>query len=154
MAKPNIESREGRPNQFQISSITLQISHIYRQEDPYQIRNKNENITRNNMTNIEEDHFNELLLTLLNGMQDLQKQSLNMPQNMTHRHEYDNLRRDIPIYDWKNMELAGWLLQIEKVGFVDTQLGIWTAHSQINEYTLKMLKQLGHDLDWQDIKRS
>ena len=38
-----------------------------------------------------------------------------MMQDITHRHEYGNLMRDIPIYDRKNMELADWLLQIEKV---------------------------------------
>ena len=42
------------------------------------------------MTNSEEDCFNELLITLLNGQQDLQNQSLNMMQDMTHSHEYDN----------------------------------------------------------------
>ena len=36
-------------------------------------------------------------------------------QNMKRHYEYDNLMRDITIYDWKNMELADWLLQIEKV---------------------------------------
>ena len=43
-----------------------------------------------------EDHFNESLLSPLNGQQDLQKQSLNMMLDMTHRHEYDNLMMDIP----------------------------------------------------------
>ena len=36
-------------------------------------------------------------------------------QNMTRHHEYDNLMRDITIYDGKNMDLANFLLQIEKV---------------------------------------
>ena len=36
-----------------------------------------------------------------------------MMQNMTCRHEYDNLMRDIPIYDRKNMELADLLLCIK-----------------------------------------
>ena len=35
-------------------------------------------MTRTNMTNPEEDHFNKSLFTLLSGQQDLQKQSLNM----------------------------------------------------------------------------
>ena len=69
----------------------------------------------NNLTNLDEDNFNKSLLTLLNGQQDLQKQSFNLIQDMTHRHEYDNLMRDIPIYYGKNMVLAGWLVQIEKV---------------------------------------
>ena len=34
-------------------------------------------MTNTNMTN-SEDHFHESLITLLNGQQDLQKQSLNM----------------------------------------------------------------------------
>ena len=58
-------------------------------------------MTRNNIANLEEDNFNELLLTLLNGQQDLQKQSFNMMQDMKCRHEYDNLMRDIPIYEEK-----------------------------------------------------
>ena len=41
-----------------------------------------------------------------------------MMQHMTHRHEYDKLMRDIPMYDEKNMELADWLLQIEKVALL------------------------------------
>ena len=35
-------------------------------------------MTKTNMTNLEEDHFNESLITLLNGQQDLEKQSLTM----------------------------------------------------------------------------
>ena len=61
---------------------------------------------RENLTNPYEDHFNESLLTLLTRQHDLQKQSSNMIQDITHRHEYDNLMRDIPIYDSKNMDLA------------------------------------------------
>ena len=34
---------------------------------------------------------------------------------MTGRQEYDKLMWDILIYDGKNMDLADWLLQIEKV---------------------------------------
>ena len=64
-----------------------------------------------NLTNPDEDHFNESLLTLLSGKQDLQKQSLNMIQDITQRQEYDNLMRDIPIYDG-----LSWLAaKIEKV---------------------------------------
>ena len=53
-------------------------------------------MTRTNMTNPKEDHFNESLITLLNGQQDLQKQSLGMMQDTIHRHDYDNCMRDIP----------------------------------------------------------
>ena len=59
-------------------------------------------------------------MTLLNGQQDFQKQSFNMIQDITHRQEYVNLMRDIPIYDGKNMDLADWLLQIEKGSFIKT----------------------------------
>ena len=38
-----------------------------------------------NLTNPDEECFNESLLTLVNGQQDLQKQSLNMIQDITHR---------------------------------------------------------------------
>ena len=68
-----------------------------------------------NLTNPDEECFNELLVTLLNGQQDLQKQSLNMIQDITCRQEYDNLMKNIPIYDGKNMDLVDWLLQIENV---------------------------------------
>ena len=68
-----------------------------------------------NVTNPDKVHLNESLLTLLNGEQDLQKQSFNMIPNITCRQEFDNLMIDIPIYDGQNMDLADWLLQIEKV---------------------------------------
>ena len=67
------------------------------------------------MNNQEKGHFNESLLTLLNGQQNLPKQSFIMIQDITHRQEYDNLMRGILIYNDKNMDLADWLLQIEKV---------------------------------------
>ena len=44
--------------------------------------------------------------------------SQGMMKDMTLRHQYDNLIRDIPIYDGKNMEFADWLLQIEKVALL------------------------------------
>ena len=56
------------------------------------------------MINQDEDHLNESLLTLLNRKKDFQ--SFNMIQDITCRQEYDNLMRDIPIYDGKNMDLA------------------------------------------------
>ena len=36
-----------------------------------------------------------------------------MMQDMNHRHEYENLMWDLPIYDGKNIDVADWLLQIE-----------------------------------------
>ena len=38
-----------------------------------------------------------------------------MIQDMTCKQECNNLMRDIPIYDGKNMDLSDWLLQIGKV---------------------------------------
>ena len=74
-----------------------------------------ETMTKINLTNSEDDRFNESWITLLSGQQDVQKQSLYMMQDMTYKHEYDSLMGDIPIYDRKNMELMDWLLQIERV---------------------------------------
>ena len=51
-------------------------------------------------------------------------------QDITCRHEYDNLIRDIPIYNGKTMELADWLLQIDKLALL--------THSQ--EYKLATAK--------------
>ena len=115
MAKPYSENREVKPNLSHIPLLTHPTSQIYLQEDPYQLQNENEFMTKTNMTNPEEDHFNESLITLLSDQQDLQKQSLNMMLDITCRHEYDNVMRNIPIYDGKNMKLADWQLQIEKV---------------------------------------
>ena len=41
-----------------------------------------------------------------------------MIQDTNHRHQYDDLMQDIPIYAGKNMDLANWLLQSEKVGLL------------------------------------
>ena len=38
-----------------------------------------------------------------NGQHNLQKQSFNMLADMTYKQENENLMRDIPIYDGKNM---------------------------------------------------
>ena len=89
-------------------------------------------MTRNNMKNLEEDHFNESLLTLLNGQQDLQS--------------------DIPIYDEKNIKLADWLLQIEKVALLTHSQEYELATAKSTNTPYKMLKRLGNNLDWQDIK--
>ena len=84
-------------------------------ENPYHLQHDRQVRPTENVNNQGNDHFNESILTLLNGQQDLQKQSFNMIQDTTHRQEYDNLMRDILIYDGKNMDLADWLKQIEKV---------------------------------------
>ena len=64
-------------------------------------------------------------------------------QDMTHRHEDDNLMKDIPIYDGKNMELADWLLQIKKVASL--------THSQ--EYILATAKSNSTPYKILNIKR-
>ena len=87
---PNIIQKTGKENPISLTYHSYPPnSQINLQEDPYQLQNKNDIITRTNMTN-PDDHFKESLLTLLNGQQDLQKQSFNLMRDMTHRHEYDN----------------------------------------------------------------
>ena len=66
------------------------------------------------MTCPKEDWFNESIITVLSGQQDLPKHLLDMIQNMTRWHECDNLIRVITTYDGKNMDLADWLLQMKK----------------------------------------
>ena len=99
MMKSHPESSEGRPSISQMAHLTHPAFLIQLQDDPYQLQNENEIMTKRDMTNSEEDHLNESLITLLNGQQDLQKQSLNMMLDITHRHKHDNLMRGIPIYD-------------------------------------------------------
>ena len=86
-----------------------------------------------NMANSEEDCFNKSFITLLNNQQDLQKQSLSMIQDITCGHEYDNFMTDIPIYDGKNMDLASWMLQIEKVALLiySQEYKLATANQQV-----------------------
>ena len=98
-------------------------------------------MTRTKVTNSKEDQFNESLITLLNG----QNQLLNMMKGMTCRHEYDNLMRDIPMYDGKSMKLADWLLQIEKVASLthSQEYELATAKSTSTPY--KMLQRLGNN---------
>ena len=106
-----------------------------------------------NLINLHEDHFNESLLTLLNRQQDLQKQSFNMIQGMACRHEYDNLMRGILIYDGKNMDLADWLLQMGKVVSLTHSQEYETATAKSTSSPYKMLKRIGNDFDWHDIKK-
>ena len=85
-------------------------------------------MTKTNMTNSEEDQFNESLITLLNSQHNLQKQSLDRMKNMSFGHKYDSLMRDFPTYDDKSTELGDWLLQIEKVALLtnshDCEIGV------------------------------
>ena len=61
--------------------------------------------------------------------------------------------RHLPIYNGKNMDLADWLLQIEKVVLLthSQEYELATAKSTSTPY--KMLKRLCNDLDWQEIRR-
>ena len=107
-----------------------------------------------NMTNSEGDHFNESLITFLNGQQDLHKQLLYMTQDMTPRHEYDNLMRDIPKHKGKNTELADWLQQIEKVALLTHCQEYDLATGKLTCAPYKMLKRIGNNASWQDIKKN
>ena len=46
VAKPHLESREGKHNQFQRPFLTLPTFQIHSQEDSYQLQSENEVITR------------------------------------------------------------------------------------------------------------
>ena len=74
-------------------------------------------------------------------------------QDITCRYEYENVMRDIPTYNRKNMELADLLLQIEKVALLthSQEYELPAAKSRSTPY--KMLKRLCNNTDWQDIKR-
>ena len=67
------------------------ISQIPPPDESYSSRNETETVPRQNQTITEDDQFNESLINLLNGQQDLHRQSLHMMQDMNHKHEYDNL---------------------------------------------------------------
>ena len=77
-------------------------------------------MTMDNLTNLDEDHFNKSMLTLLNGQQDLQKQSFNMMQDMAHRHEYDSLMRDIPDIWWTKYIASGLAVTNWKSSFINS----------------------------------
>ena len=77
-----------------------------------------------------------------------------MIQHIACRQEYNNLIRNIQIYDGKNMYLADWLLQIEKVASLthSQEYELATAKSTSTPY--KMLKRSSNDLDRHKIKRN
>ena len=136
-----------------MSTLAPPAMQIYLTEDPYQLQKEKEVRPMKNLKNQDKDQFDESLLTPLNGKQDLNKQSFNMIQDMTCRHEYDNLMRDISIYDGKNMDLADWLLQLKKLASLthSKECKLATANSTSTPY--RMLKRLGNDLDLHEIKR-
>ena len=74
-------------------------------------------------------------------------------QDMTRRHEYDNLMKDNPIYDGTNMELADWQLQIEKLASLPHSQAYKLATTKSTITPNKILKRLGNNLDCHDIKR-
>ena len=115
MIRPQSENNIRNFNQPQVSPLTPQPPKSFNQKTHTTYNRTEKTRPKENMTNQDKDHFNESLLNLLNGQQGLKKQSLNMIQDITGRQEYDNLMRDIPINKRKNMDLADWLLQIEKV---------------------------------------
>ena len=51
-----------------------------------------------------------------------------MMQDISHRHEYDNIIWDTPIYASKNMDLANWLLQIDKMALLRYSKGYEYNH--------------------------
>ena len=110
--------------------MTPPVLQIHLPDNPYHLQQDMEARPTENLASQDEYHFNESLLTPLNGQPDLQKQSFNMIQDITCRQEYNNLIRDIPIYDGKNMDLADWILQIENIASL--------THSQ--EYELATTK--------------
>ena len=77
-----------------------------------------------------------------------------MKKDMTCRHEYDNLMRDIPIYERKNRELTEWLLQIEKVALLTNSQDYELVTAKSINTPYKMLKRIGKDRNWQDIKKT
>ena len=76
-----------------------------------------------------------------------------MKQDITNRQEYNNLKRDIPIYDCKNMDLANWLLQIEMVASLSQSQEYELATAKSTSTPYKMLKRLCNDLDWIEVKK-
>ena len=109
---------------------------------------------KKHMASSEEDWFNESILTLLGGQQDFQKQSLEMMQNMTRCNEYNNLMRDITVYDRKKKwNLADWLLQIEKVAVLTNSKEYELATKKLTSTPYKMLQRMEDDLSWQEIKK-
>ena len=76
-----------------------------------------------------------------------------MMQVINNRYEYDNLMGDILIYDGKNMDLAGWLLQREKVALLanSKEYELATAISTSTSY--KMLQTMGKARRWHEIRK-
>ena len=75
MTRPQSENNIRNFNQSKVSSLALPTPKIHLPEKPYHLQQGIEARPTENVTNLDEDHFNESLLTLLNG-QYFQKQFL------------------------------------------------------------------------------
>ena len=75
-------------------------------------------------------------------------------QKMIRWYEYDNLMRDITIYDGNNMVLADWLLQIEKVAVLTNSQEYELATEKSNSTPYKMLKEWEMTFIGKELKRN
>ena len=75
-----------------------------------------------------------------------------MMKNMIRWQQYDNLIRNIITYDRKNIELVDLLLQIEKVAALRNSQEYELVTTKSTRTPSKMLKIMGYDLSWQEIK--
>ena len=76
-----------------------------------------------------------------------------MMQVINNRYEYDNLMGDILIYDGKNMDLAGWLLQREKVALLTNSKEHELATAISTSTSYKMLQTMGRARRWHEIRK-
>ena len=74
------------------------------------------------------------------GNKTCEKQSFNMIQDMTCRHEYDILMRVIPIYDGKNITLSRLAVINQKHSFINHSQEYELATAKSTSITYKMLK--------------
>ena len=98
-----------------------------------------------------DDCFNLSIIILLKDSS-IYKTILDMMKNMTQWHEYYNLMWDILIYDWKNMDVADWLLHIEKVAVLTNSQEYELAMVKSTGASYKILQRIGNDLSWQEFK--
>ena len=92
-----------------------------------------------------EHGFDESIITLLSGQQDIQKTIIDLLKNMTREHKYDNIMRDIGIYNGKYIELTDWLLQVEKVATLTNSQYHELVTAKSTSTLHKMLKRMGND---------
>ena len=87
------------------------------------------------------------------GQQDLQKQSLNRMQDMTHRHEYDNLMRHIPRYDGKTWNWQIGYNRLINVALLSNSQEYELATAKLTGTPYNLLKRIGKDTSCQEVKR-